>query len=150
MAAPMHAGFSQEMVGACAACHSDDADTYFGTYHGKATALGSRIVATCDQCHGSHGIYPASDPRSRVSGANLVETCGECHEHARAAFVRYDSHPDPMNAERNAPLHYSFLFMNAVLVGVLLVFGLHTLLWWVRIMLDRRKGIEHGIGGDHD
>lgn len=150
IAAPSHERFSQEMVAGCAACHGGHADTYFGTYHGKATALGSEIAATCDQCHGSHAVYPSSEPRSLVSRANLVETCGQCHDHARPAFVEYDSHPDPLDRERNAPLFLSFVFMNTVLVGVLVVFGLHTLLWWVRLMLDRRKGIEHGIGVDHE
>jgi hypothetical protein len=29
------------------------------------------------------------------------------------------------------------------------VFTLHTVLWWVRLLLDKRKGIVHGIGEDH-
>ncbi len=78
-----------------------------------------------------------------VSDARLVETCGTCHEHARPAFVQYDSHPDPLNRERNPWLYYSFLFMNTLLVGVLGVFGLHTLFWWVRLEIDKRRGTAH-------
>lgn len=146
MAGPDHARFSQEMVEECGSCHAEKADSYFGTYHGKATALGSEIVATCDQCHGAHEIYPEADVRSSVNPARLVETCGVCHEHARPAFVKYDSHPDPADRERDPPLYFSFVFMNTLLVGVVLVFGLHTALWWVRLTLDRRKGGAHGIG----
>ncbi|HZD05553.1 MAG TPA: hypothetical protein VE173_11555, partial [Longimicrobiales bacterium] len=117
--------------------------------HGKATAVGSEIVATCDRCHGSHRIFPAADPRSRVAEANLQESCGRCHGPVTADFVAYDSHPNPMNRQRDPPLFYSFVFMNALLFGVLAVFGLHTALWWVRLILDRRSDVNHGIGVDH-
>lgn len=149
MLAPAHEHFNQDMVDQCADCHAGYAETYFGTYHGKATAVGSEIVATCDQCHGAHDILPASNPASMVAEDNLVETCGDCHEEARPAFVLYDSHPDPMDRSRNPPLFYSFVFMNFLLFSVLGVFALHTALWWVRLMIDKRKGVEHGIGGHH-
>jgi hypothetical protein len=128
----------------CSTCHQDYADTYFGTYHGKATALGSHVVATCDDCHSSHEIEPATDSASWVHADNLIATCSTCHEHARPAFVAYDSHPNPMDRGRNAPLFYSFVFMNTLLIGVLVVFGLHTLLWWVRILLDQRAAARSG------
>jgi hypothetical protein len=34
--------------------------------------------------------------------------------------------------------------MNTLLVGVMAVFGTHTVLWWVRLYLDKRRGILHG------
>lgn len=129
----------------CAACHVDLADRYYGSYHGKATALGSEIVASCADCHSAHQIYPDSVAASWVHADRLVETCADCHEESRAAFVLYDSHPDPLDRSRNAPLFFSFVMMNALLIGVLIVFGLHTLLWWVRIIIDQRNGVEHGI-----
>ena len=126
-------------VEGCAACHADEADRYFGTYHGKATALGSKVVASCDDCHGAHGIYASTEPDSWVHESRLVETCGECHESARPAFVSYDSHPNPLDPDRNKPLFWSFVLMNTLLFSVLVVFGLHTLMWWVRILIDGRK-----------
>lgn len=133
---------AEELVNQCSECHQDYADRYYGTYHGKATALGSHIVATCSDCHAAHAIYPADEAASSVHPDQLVETCAECHEASRPAFVQYDSHPDPMDRDRNAPLFLSFVFMNTLLIGVLIVFGLHTLLWWVRIWLDHRPGKE--------
>lgn len=130
----------QEIQDRCSGCHQEYSERYYGTYHGKATALGSHIVATCSNCHSSHEILPASEPGSWVHADRLVQTCGECHAESRAAFVLYDSHPDPMDPDRNAPLFFSFVFMNALLFGVLVVFGLHTLLWWIRILIDQRKG----------
>jgi hypothetical protein len=142
-------GFSVAAVERCIACHQHAGNTFFGTYHGKASALGSVISATCVDCHSAHQIFPASDPRSTVAPDNLVTTCQACHEYARPAFVLYDSHPEPFNRHRNPYIFYSFWFMNSLLIGTLVVFGLHTLLWWVRIEIDRRRGIIHGPGQRH-
>jgi hypothetical protein len=150
MRAPSHTDFASQMVEACAGCHRDYANTYFGTYHGKATALGSVIVATCDACHGAHAIEPRDRAGSLVSEERVVETCAACHPRADARFVLYDSHPNPWDRERNAPLFYSFIFMNALLFGVVGVFTLHTALWWLRLWLDRRRGGGHGHGGGGD
>jgi hypothetical protein len=153
MRAPSAAEFEADMVEACGACHEDYADTYFGTYHGKATVLGSEIVATCNACHGAHSIEPAGHPASTVSAARLVDTCAACHANADARFVRYDSHPNPWDRTRNAPLFWSFIFMNAMLFGVVGVFTLHTALWWLRLLIDRKKHGAHGphghAGGEH-
>ena len=39
------------------------------------------------------------------------------HGFSDAEFALYDSHPDPWDRERNPPLFYSFIFMNAMLFG---------------------------------
>jgi hypothetical protein len=145
-----HEAADTVMVQRCGSCHEDYLDTFLGTYHGKATAVGSRIAATCHDCHSAHEVHPASEPASWVSEERLTETCGECHGHVRPSFVAYQSHPDPTDREKNPVLFYSFWFMNSLLVGVLTVFGLHTLLWWVRLYLDKKKGIVHEIGGRHE
>jgi hypothetical protein len=138
--------FPNDAVARCSDCHEHHADTYFGTYHGKATALGSRIAASCADCHGAHQVFAQDDPRSMVHAGNLIQTCAECHPHARPAFVRYDSHPELGNWQRNPILTASFYFMNSLLIFVLLVFGAHTALWWVRLVIDKRRGIMHGPG----
>lgn len=150
MVPPDSANFAHNSVERCSKCHEKRASTFFNSYHGKATSLGSEIAATCADCHGSHGIQPSSHPASMTSEANLVATCKACHDHARPAFVKYDSHPDPFNRARNPWIFAAFMFMNSVLIMTLLVFGAHTLLWWIRIMLDRKKGVQHGHGSAHD
>lgn len=130
----------------CAECHEDYARTFQNSYHGRATNLGSKASATCADCHGAHDILPRNNALSRVSEIRLIETCKACHEHAREAFVKYDSHPDPLNFERNPWISASFWFMNSLLVFVLVVFGTHTLLWWLRLYLDKKRGVGHGHG----
>jgi predicted CXXCH cytochrome family protein len=138
--------FAVTSVERCAACHEHASRTFYNSYHGRATALGSRVSASCADCHGAHDILPTSMSASHVAPDNLVETCSACHENARPAFVLYDSHPDPFNRHRNPWIFYSFWMMNGLLIFVLVVFGGHTLLWWLRLWLDKRRGIIHGIG----
>lgn len=149
MLPPDHEAFAAISVERCAGCHQGYADTYFGTYHGKATVLGSRIAASCAACHGSHRVFGQTDPRSTVHQDNLIRTCGECHPAARPAFVLYDSHPELGNWSRNPILTGSFWFMNGLLAFVFIVFGTHTLLWWLRLVIDRRRGGAHH-SGPHD
>jgi hypothetical protein len=146
--------FTQESTNRCSECHERAAETFYGSYHGRATALGSRVSAACHTCHGSHRVFPDDDPRSTVHEANLIETCGQCHEHARPRFVQYDNHPDPFDRSRNPGIFYAFWFMNGMLASVLGVFGIHTVLWWIRLWIDRRRGVGHGhhhhhAGGAH-
>jgi hypothetical protein len=149
MVKPDDPAFMLESVERCSACHEQAARTFYNSYHGRATALGSRVSAACADCHGAHDILPDTFPASHVAQANLVATCRACHANARPAFVLYDSHPDPFNRARNPWIFYSFFLMNGLLVFVLFVFGGHTLLWWLRLWLDKRRGIVHGIGMHH-
>lgn len=138
--------FQVFMIERCASCHTKASDTYAYTYHGKATRLGSGVSASCAQCHGAHSVMPADSASSSVHADNLIGTCGECHSEARAAFVLYDSHPDPHDREGTPVLYWSYIFMHALLIGTLGVFGLHTVLWWIRIWIDSRRA---GAAGGH-
>ncbi|NNM33338.1 MAG: cytochrome C, partial [Gemmatimonadetes bacterium] len=110
--------------------------------------LGSEVAASCSDCHGAHGVFPAEDERSLTSAANLLQTCRTCHEEAEAGFELYQPHPDPRDREKNPYVFYSFWFMNLLLAGVLGVFLLHTLAWWIRIGVDlRRASSGPGSGG---
>jgi hypothetical protein len=131
--------FAATSVDNCISCHEHAGRTFFNSYHGKATVLGSHVAATCADCHGAHDILPDTMAASHVAPDQLIETCSACHPYARAAFVKYDPHPDPFNRARNPWIFYSFWFMNGLLIFVLLVFGAHTVLWWIRIVLDQRR-----------
>jgi cytochrome b subunit of formate dehydrogenase len=120
----------------CGKCHQDRLAHYRETYHGKAMALGrpnvAPEVAACYDCHGYHDILPTSNPRSHLSKANIVTTCRKCHGQANASFTEYDPHADPLDRAHSPALHWTFLFMTSLLIGVFVFFGAHTLLWLVR------------------
>ena len=126
------------VVNQCGTCHADKLKTYRDTFHGQATSLGFRAVATCADCHGNHRILPASDPASPIAPANLVQTCGTCHPRATANFVKYDPHADKHDRARNRPLFYAAKGMQGLLFGTFGFFGLHTMLWLGRALRERR------------
>jgi nitrate/TMAO reductase-like tetraheme cytochrome c subunit len=130
-----------EVIRECGSCHTESLRTYRDTFHGKVTALGLTRVAKCADCHGAHTILPASDPASSVSPARLVSTCRQCHPSASAKFAEFHPHANPESKERFPTLYYSYLFMTTLLIGTFGFFGLHTLLWLPRSLIERvRRG----------
>jgi cytochrome b subunit of formate dehydrogenase/nitrate/TMAO reductase-like tetraheme cytochrome c subunit len=120
----------------CGKCHADRLEHYRDTYHGKAMALGkpnvASDVAACYDCHGHHDVLPPSDPRSRLSKNNILATCQQCHPGATMRFTEYKPHANPLDAKNYPILHITFLLMTALLVGVFVFFGGHTLAWLFR------------------
>jgi nitrate/TMAO reductase-like tetraheme cytochrome c subunit len=120
------------VIDECGTCHVDRIATYRDTYHGKVTELGFTRVAACSSCHGSHNVLPASNAASMVHPQNLVTTCRQCHAQANENFVKYDPHANKHDKERNRGLYWSYRFMQGLLLGVFLFFGVHTVLWFPR------------------
>jgi predicted CXXCH cytochrome family protein len=83
----------------CARCHSEPAymrrfnpslptnqrERYLTSVHGQRLAEGDGKVATCTDCHGSHGMLSGRQVRSPVYPANIPSTCGRCH--SKAAYM---------------------------------------------------------------
>ena len=128
-----------DVIRECGTCHTESIRTYRDTFHGQVTALGFTRVATCSNCHTSHQIFPESDERSSVAPARLVSTCQTCHEGANANFVKFDPHADKENRARNPFLYFTGQFMKNLLLFVFGFFGLHTALWFVGEIRERRR-----------
>jgi ssDNA-binding Zn-finger/Zn-ribbon topoisomerase 1 len=132
------------VVQECGACHERLYETYFETYHGKVTHLGSTLAAACSDCHTPHDMRPATDPQSSVYFTNVVATCARCHPAATASFARYRPHGDPHDRANYPALYWTWLFMTSLLIGVMAFFAVHTLLWLLRLAIERSGG-----GGGH-
>ena len=61
---------------------------YQESIHGRAVAAGSAKAAVCTDCHGSHEIRPANDPKSSIYKPNVPATCAKCHASERQAYVQ--------------------------------------------------------------
>lgn len=83
----------------CGTCHSSPefqarhdlsiarpVEAYRASVHAKAIAAG-RNAAACSDCHGSHGILPAGDPRSPIHRQSVPKTCGACHADVLKAYA---------------------------------------------------------------
>lgn len=83
----------------CGTCHSQkfvmeasghSAQPFFSyeqSVHGRAVANGSEKAAVCTDCHGSHEILSAGDPKSSIFKFNVPLTCAKCHESVKQEFM---------------------------------------------------------------
>ena len=136
------ADFRTVITERCGECHEALTEAYFETYHGKASLLGGVRVAKCSDCHSAHRILPPSNPASTLSRDNIVKTCGACHEGSHRQFAGYLTHATHKDPKKYPVLYYTFWFMTLLLVGTLVFFTIHTLLWLPRsfkLMLARRR-----------
>ncbi|HVN20705.1 MAG TPA: cytochrome b/b6 domain-containing protein [Dongiaceae bacterium] len=140
----------------CARCHEGvrlsqefgvegrRATTYLASYHGLASRLGSQVVANCASCHGTHSIFPSSDPRSTIHPSNLARTCGQCHPGVTEKFTSAKVHVDaPLSADIGSKavrwIRRFYLGMIFAVIGGML---LHNFIIWRAKLIARRK-LEH-------
>ena len=84
-----------ETVGLCGGCHAnaermrpyqvatDQYSKYFASVHGQRLLVAADDrVAICSDCHGAHGVKPASDPTADVYPLNVPKLCASCHADA--------------------------------------------------------------------
>ncbi|MCF8262251.1 MAG: hypothetical protein K9J12_15870 [Melioribacteraceae bacterium] len=131
--------FRLQILNQCGKCHEEVTKTYFDTFHGKVSKLGSDKTARCNDCHGSHNILPPINPNSTLSRDNIVETCKTCHPNSNRKFVGYLTHATHHDKDKYPFLFYTFWFMSILLVSTFAFFGLHTLLWLPRGLAEKRK-----------
>jgi cytochrome b subunit of formate dehydrogenase len=85
----------------CGRCHAEALQSYSASVHGHGFhASGLVVTAACSDCHGAHGIYPASDVRSMLHADKVSNTCASCHRfieerlqqsvHARGDILQAD------------------------------------------------------------
>lgn len=133
--------FKLLVTDACGSCHQDRLASYRDTYHGQVTKLGFPETAKCYNCHGSHGILKASDPKSTVNVANRLKTCQACHDGkarplATAGFVTFGPHANAHDFAKYPQMWIVTKFMQALLIAVFAFFWAHSGLWYYREWKD--------------
>ena len=78
----------QKFVMASSGVSSAPFTSYQESVHGKAVAAGSGTAAVCTDCHGTHEILGAGDPKSPIAKLNVPETCAKCHDSVKQEFVQ--------------------------------------------------------------
>jgi cytochrome b subunit of formate dehydrogenase len=115
--------------------------TYLASYHGLASRAGSQVVANCASCHGTHSIFPSSDPRSTIHPSHLAQTCGQCHPGVTEKFAKSKVHIDaPLSADIGSKavrwIRKFYLGMIFAVIGGML---LHNFIIWRSKVIARRK-----------
>jgi cytochrome b subunit of formate dehydrogenase len=58
-------------------------EVYESSVHGRATARGIQVAASCNDCHSTggtaHRILGPGNPESTINHFNIPNTCGKCH-----------------------------------------------------------------------
>lgn len=124
----------------CGNCHEKAAHDYMESYHGQVNRLGFANTAKCQDCHTGHQVLKVSDPASSIHPNNRLTNCRKCHEEANENFLKFRPHADADDPVKHPDLYIAKRFMQALIIGVMGFFWLHTLLWLVREMSDRMKG----------
>ncbi len=127
----------------CMECHEGEGKHYEATFHGKANKLNivgeTPVVASCADCHGGHAVFKSDDFRSTLSSANRIDTCLECHPNSNANFVNYIAHADHTDGEKFPALYWTYIFMTGLLIFVFVFFGIHTVLWAIRLLILKSR-----------
>jgi nitrate/TMAO reductase-like tetraheme cytochrome c subunit len=66
----------------CRQCHFDEYRHSLESVHAKAVARGDLTAPVCVDCHGSHDIQRATEPRTRVA-----DMCGSCHTKTASVYA---------------------------------------------------------------
>ncbi len=137
-------------VNTCGDCHKEQLASYTDTYHGQVNRLGGAYTAKCADCHDSHGIRAADDPKSKVHPKNRMKTCMKCHNDkkpgmrdATPGFASFGPHANTHNFKKYPEMYIASKFMIALLIGVFAFFWLHSGLWYYREWQDRKQGKHH-------
>jgi cytochrome b subunit of formate dehydrogenase len=140
-----------EVADRCGNCHERVDKSFHDSFHGKSSGLGNVRAAVCADCHTPHLNLPKSNPRSSVHPDNLAKTCGACHQNVNASFLTFDPHAHPSDPSRNVYVHWIYLGMTGLLLGVFGFFGLHGLLWLQRALVGKLRGEfpAHAAMGPH-
>jgi hypothetical protein len=73
----------------CGACHTEIAQQYAESQHGKLLARQDPNAPSCKECHGGHGILGRLQSSSPTFAMNIPQLCARCHREGQKAAVRY-------------------------------------------------------------
>ncbi|UCE60947.1 MAG: hypothetical protein JSU63_04185 [Phycisphaerales bacterium] len=138
--------FAQDIVLECGTCHEDLYATYHESYHGQAFTIGHMRAASCSDCHGAHEIAKLAESGSTTAIESKVAMCAKCHPGSNENFAGYLPHADHRDREKNPLLFYVWMYFVIVISSTFTFFGLHTVLWWMRSLIERYR---HGPVDHH-
>ncbi len=74
-------------------CHTQIAEQFRASVHGRAVERGIVQAPVCTTCHGEHLILPPTSEASPVHPRHVRETCAQCHGNVRLS-ERFGLPPD--------------------------------------------------------
>ncbi|MCX6619036.1 MAG: hypothetical protein NTZ98_23425 [Acidobacteria bacterium] len=100
----------------CGACHADQQKQHSESLHGKAVARGDPLAPRCADCHGSHDIVAARDPRSAVYPQRVPFVCGKCHQEGAPVQRQRQIHESNILENYSESMHGEGLLKKGLVV----------------------------------
>jgi cytochrome b subunit of formate dehydrogenase len=109
--------------------------------------MGSASAANCGSCHGYHGVFPSSDPRSTVHPSNMVATCARCHPGANENFAQGRIHMDDktLTDTGSKAIHWVRVMYIGLIFGTIGGMLLHNLLAFRRHLLKSLRDPSRNV-----
>ena len=112
-------------------------DRYGLSLHGALTEIGYGPAANCADCHGAHDILPLTDPALPGVGRKPFGDLPQVPPVGRGQpGPGFDPHADHRDRARLPVLHWVYVVLMTFLIGTFAVFGMHSILWFVRELIN--------------
>lgn len=100
----------------CGFCHDEEKENFLLGVHGKALMRKNRHAPACKDCHGTHQILKAADPRSLTYKMNIPVLCGLCHQEGAPVANNYNISEHNIIENYSQGIHGKGLFKSGLTV----------------------------------
>lgn len=108
-------------------CHQTEYIQFTESFHGKASALGSKNAPNCNTCHGYHKILAKKNKAALINKENKSHLCLKCHA-GDVLGVNSIEHYEIKSEGYGKPMYYVKTKMPWLIIVVLGVFLIHIIL----------------------
>jgi predicted CXXCH cytochrome family protein len=109
----------------CASCHTELAQQYARSQHGKLLLAGDANAPSCTECHGTHGTLGRLQTGSPTFATNVPQLCARCHREGEKAAVRYQGPQHQIIESYTESIHGKGLLKSGLTVTATCT-GCHT------------------------
>ncbi|HKJ41729.1 MAG TPA: hypothetical protein VKA27_06510, partial [Sunxiuqinia sp.] len=100
----------------CSMCHDQEMADYLKGVHGSAYSTNDKNAPTCKDCHGTHQILRASDPKAATYKMNIPVLCGKCHQEGAPVARNYNISEHNIIENYSQGIHGKGLFKQGLTV----------------------------------
>ena len=109
----------------CGSCHTELAQQYASSRHGRLLLAGDANAPSCTECHGTHGTLGRLQTSSPTFATNVPQLCGRCHREGEKAAVRYQGPQHQIVESYTESIHGKGLLKSGLTVTATCT-GCHT------------------------
>jgi hypothetical protein len=109
----------------CGSCHTELAQQFARSRHGKLLLAGDANAPSCTECHGTHGVLGRLQAASATFATNVPQLCARCHREGEKAAVRYQGPQHQIVESYTESIHGKGLLKSGLTVTATCT-GCHT------------------------